>query len=576
MKLLFLVPARGGSKRFPGKNLALLGGIPLVGRAARAGRLAAAAFPGSRVVCSTDDPAIAAAAREWGAETPFMRPSELATDEASSIDVLIHALDTLQDPFDAVVTLQPTSPLVEAADIRGAVDLFRATAAPVVSVCSAEHPVEWYHRMDADNRLIPILPADGGGLRDVTEPSYRPNGAVYITSPGHARGDGFWTPETRGFVMPVERSVDVDTVLDLDLARALARQPAAAVLDIAGRRIGPGHPCFVIAEAGVNHNGSLDLASRLVDAAAAAGADAVKFQTFRAEKIATLLAPKAEYQKRTTGASETQFEMLKKLELSPEDHRILAARCADRGLIFLSSPFDEDSADLLETLDVPAFKVPSGELTNLPFLRYLARKGRPLIISTGMATLAEVEAAVAAVTGAGCDALALLQCVSNYPASASDVNLRAMATMAAAFGVPVGYSDHSTGSEVSLAAVALGACIIEKHFTLDRSLPGPDHQASAEPAEFAALVSGIRTVEAALGDGDKRPADSERETSRVARRSLVAAETIPEGSRLTMEMVTARRPGTGLPADRIGELLGRKALGEVPAGTILTMEMFAP
>jgi N,N'-diacetyllegionaminate synthase len=325
----------------------------------------------------------------------------------------------------------------------------------------------------------------------------------------------------------------------------------------------------------VNHNGRLDLALRLVDAAADAGANAVKFQTFRAEKIATRSAPKAEYQTRTTGAAESQFEMLRKLELSAADHEVLAARCAERGVTFLSSPFDEESADLLEALDVPAFKVPSGELTNLPFLQYLARKRRPLIVSTGMATLAEVEAAVAAVRSAGGDRLALLQCVSNYPAAASDVNLRAMNTMAAAFGVPAGYSDHSTGNEVALAAVALGACIVEKHFTLDRSLPGPDHQASAEPAEFAALVAGIRIVEAALGDGDKRPAASERETARVARRSLVAAETIPQGSRLTVEMVTARRPGTGLPVDRLGELLGRRAVGEVPAGTLLTTDMFA-
>lgn len=576
MKLLFLVPARGGSTRFPGKNLALLGGIPLVGRAVRAGRQVAGEFPGSRVVCSTDDPAIGAAARAWGAETPFVRPPDLATDVAGTNDVILHALDALNDQFDAVVLLQPTSPLADTTDIQGAIALFRATNGPIISVCGAEHPVEWYHRRDDAGRLSAILPAAVDGLRDVIEPSYRPNGAVYIASPEQIRSQGFWTRETRGYVMPSERSVDVDTALDLDVARALFSSQGPASIDIGGRNVGSGHPCFVIAEAGVNHNGSLDLALKLVDAAAAAGANAVKFQTFRAEKIATRSAPKAEYQTRTTGTSESQFEMLKKLELSPDGHKTLAARCVESGVTFLSSPFDEESADLLETLDVPAFKVPSGELTNLPFLRYLARKGRPLIVSTGMATLAEVAAAVTAVKDTGCDRLVLLQCVSNYPAAAADVNLRAMATMAAAFGVPVGYSDHSTGSQVSLAAVALGACVIEKHFTLDRTLPGPDHQASAEPGEFAELVAGIRTVEAALGDGDKRPAPSELETARVARRSLVAAATIPEGSRLTAEMVAARRPGTGLPVDRLGELLGRRAVGEVPAGTLLTTDMFTP
>lgn len=575
MKLLFLVPARGGSKGFPGKNLALLAGIPLVGRAARNGRQVAAAFPGSRVVCSTDDPAIAAAAREWGAETPFVRPPALATDQATTTDVVMHALDVLDGAFDAVVLLQPTSPLAEPEDIRGAVDLFCATRAPVVSVCRAEHPVEWHHRMDDAGRLIPILFAPGADQRQKAERSYRPNGAVYVASPEHMHGGGFWTPETRGFVMPVERSVDVDTVLDLAVARTLLARHGAPTIGIAGRKVGPGNPCFVIAEAGVNHNGSLDLALRLVDAAAEAGANAVKFQTFRADKTATRLAPKAEYQKRTTGAPESHFEMLKRLELSSEDHRALAAHCAGMGLTFLSSPFDEESADLLESLDVPAFKVPSGELTNLPFLRYLARKGRPLIISTGMATLGEVQAAVAAVKDVGCGELSLLHCVSNYPAAPADANLRAMGTMTAAFGVPVGYSDHTAGSEVSLAAVALGACIIEKHFTLDRSLPGPDHQASSEPAELAALVSGIRKVEAAMGDGEKQSAASEFDTARVARRSLVAAATIPQGSRLTMDMVAARRPGTGLAPDRVGELLDRIALREIADGTILTPDMFA-
>lgn len=344
---------------------------------------------------------------------------------------------------------------------------------------------------------------------------------------------------------------------------------------IGERTIGPGHPCFVIAEAGVNHNGSLDLARRLIDAAIIAGANAVKFQTFRADRIATRDAPKAEYQKRASGASESQLDMLRRLELSLEDHRALATDCASGGITFLSSPFDEESADLLEDLGVPAFKVPSGELTNLPFLCYLARKARPLIISTGMATLSEVRVAVDAVRNAGCTEMALLQCTSSYPADPADSNLRAMATMASAFGVPIGYSDHTVGNEVALAAVALGACIVEKHFTLDRLLPGPDHLASAEPAGFAALVSGIRSVEAALGDGEKRPTASEFDTARVARRSLVAATTIPQGSPLTPEMVAARRPGTGLAPSRLPEILGRRAVREIPEATVLKPDMFA-
>jgi len=346
-------------------------------------------------------------------------------------------------------------------------------------------------------------------------------------------------------------------------------------ISVGVRQIGPGHPCFVIAEAGVNHNGSLDLAVRLIDVAADAGADAVKFQTFAADKLATRDAPKAEYQKQTTGEAESQFEMLKKLELGPDAHRVLAAHCAERGIVFLSTPFDEGSADLLDAIGVPAFKVPSGELVNLSFLRYLARKRRPLIISTGMATLGEVQEAVDVVRAEGCSEIALLHCVSNYPADPADANLRAMATMACEFGVPVGYSDHTLGVAVPLAAVALGASILEKHFTLDRALSGPDHLASAEPRELAELVINIRNVEAALGDGEKKPAMSEAGTARAARRSLVAAVTIRSGAVLTVEMVAVRRPGTGMAPARIGELLGRRAVRELPEGALLAPEMFA-
>lgn len=573
LKVLFLIPARGGSKGFPGKNVAQLAGVPLVGRAAVIGRDVAADFPGSRVVCSTEDAAIAASAREWGAETPFVRPAELATDRASSIDVVTHALRALDDAFDAVVLLQPTSPLVDADDVRGAIALFASTHAPVVSVCREEHPVEWHHHLGDANRLVPILPKRAE-QRQAAEPSYRPNGAVYVASVEQLRNGGFWTPDTRGFVMPVERSIDVDTPMDLAVARAMQVARPARSIVMGGRKIGEGASCFVIAEAGVNHDGSLELALRLVDAAADVGADAVKFQTFKALKLATQFAPKAEYQTRTTDPAESQLDMLKRLELSPDAHRAIIARCAQRGLMFLSSPFDEESADLLESFGVPAFKVSSGELTNLPFLRYLAGKRRPILLSTGMATLQEVQAAVSAVTAAGCRELSLLHCVSNYPAEAAHVNLRAMATMADAFGWPVGYSDHTLGVDVPLAAVALGACIIEKHFTVDRQLPGPDHMASVEPDEFAALVRSIRRVESALGNGEKRPAASELSTALVARRSLVAAMTISRGTRLTADMVVSRRPGTGLAPDRVGELLGRVALADIADGAVLSSEMF--
>jgi N,N'-diacetyllegionaminate synthase len=344
-------------------------------------------------------------------------------------------------------------------------------------------------------------------------------------------------------------------------------------LEIAGRRIGPGHPCFVIAEAGVNHNGCLDSARRLIDAAAEAGADAVKFQTFQTEQLVTADAPKADYQQQATGGDESQFVMLKRLELGESAHRELITHAAARGLIFLSTPFDEASADLLEALDLPAFKIPSGEVTNLPFLAHLARKGRPMILSTGMSTLAEVETAVAAIAQGGNPPLALLHCVSCYPTEPADVNLRAMETMRAAFPVPVGFSDHTLGSEIALAAAALGACVIEKHLTLDKAWPGPDHAASLEPAELAALVRGIRHVEAALGHGRKEPAPAESNTAAVARKSLVAARDLAAGEVLDAGAVAIKRPGTGLAPARRGELIGRKTRAPIAAGTLFTLEM---
>lgn len=346
-------------------------------------------------------------------------------------------------------------------------------------------------------------------------------------------------------------------------------------IEIAGRKIGPGFPCFIIAEAGVNHNGNIELARQLVLAAVKVGADAVKFQTFKAKLVVTPDAPKAEYQKRTADAQESQIEMLRRLELSPHMHKELVTLCKEERIIFMSSPFDEESAELLTDLEVPAFKIPSGEITNLPLVTRVARKGKPMIVSTGMAYLSEVETAVRTIEETGNKELVLLHCVSNYPADPADANLMAMRTLSAAFGVPVGYSDHTPGIEVALAAVALGACVIEKHLTLDNNLPGPDHLASLEPEEFGAMVRGIRTVEAALGNGRKEPAVSEADTASVARKSLVAARDILAGEVLTEDLMEIKRPGTGLPPAMRSYLLGRTTRMPIPAGALISLEMLA-
>lgn len=345
-------------------------------------------------------------------------------------------------------------------------------------------------------------------------------------------------------------------------------------VSIAGRKIGAGEPCLVIAEAGVNHNGNVEMARKLVDAAVASGADAVKFQTFKAEKVISPVAPKAAYQRATTGDSGSQLDIVRALELSYDDFRSLRRYCGECGITFLSTPFDEESVDFLAELGVPAFKVPSGEITNLPLLERVARHGRPVILSTGMADLDEVRTAVETLKRAGARELVLLHCVSNYPASAASVNLRAMDTMRLEFGAPVGFSDHTEGIAIPLAAVALGACVIEKHFTLDRNLPGPDHRASLEPDQFRGMIVSIREVESALGDGRKVPVPEELDTARVARRSLVAACAIPAGTVLTEGHVAILRPGTGLPPAMRDRVLGRRVRQDVAAGSLLSPDMF--
>ncbi|MEA3351093.1 MAG: N-acetylneuraminate synthase [Chloroflexota bacterium] len=346
------------------------------------------------------------------------------------------------------------------------------------------------------------------------------------------------------------------------------------IIRIEDKNIGPDFPCFIIAEAGINHNGDVQIAKQLIDAALDAGVDAVKFQTFKAEQVVSATAPKAEYQLKTTNEDETQLEMLQRLELSANEHRELQTYCQERGGLFLSTPFDDESVDFLAELEVPAFKIGSAEITNWPLLRHIARKHKPIILSTGMSYLSEVDEAARVIKSAGNQQLILLHCVSNYPASASDVNLRAMQAMATAFDLPVGYSDHTMGIEVSLAAVALGACVLEKHFTLNRNLPGPDQQASLNPGELKALVSGIRTVESALGHGRKQPAPGEFDVLKFARRSLVAAIDSPASTKLTTEHIAIKRPGTGLPPSMKSFILSRTLHKDVSTGTVLTMDIF--
>ena len=329
---------------------------------------------------------------------------------------------------------------------------------------------------------------------------------------------------------------------------------------------------LIIAEAGVNHNGDLKLAKQLIDAAADAGADVVKFQTFKANMLATAKAEQASYQQKASSSKESQLSMLQKLELTPEQHNHLIDHCLWKDIEFLSTAFDLQSIKILSSLNIKRWKIPSGEITNLPYLREIGTQGKPVILSTGMSTLGEIEAAIEALEKAGVrrNQITALHCTTEYPAPIEEVNLRAMRSIAIAFGIDVGYSDHTEGISVPIAAIGMGASVIEKHLTLDRNLPGPDHRASLEPDEFAAMVHGIRNVEKALGDGIKRPTISEQANIKVARKSLVASQAIRSGDQFTVNNLTTKRPGTGISPMHWDDWIGRQATRDFSPDELIT------
>lgn len=328
---------------------------------------------------------------------------------------------------------------------------------------------------------------------------------------------------------------------------------------------------FIIAEAGVNHNGSLELAKKLIDVAAKAGADAVKFQTFKADKLVSKTAKKAEYQQQTTDASESQYAMIKKLELDIAAHHELIAYCKTKNILFLSTPFDHESIELLNDLGMSIFKIPSGEITNLPYLRHIGSLGKKVIMSSGMADLGEIEDALDILAEAGTlkENITVLHATTEYPCPIDEVNLRAMQTIALAFGIKAGYSDHTNGIEIPIAAAAMGATVIEKHFTLDREMEGPDHKASLEPDELIAMVKAIRNIEKALGNGIKKPSFSEAKNMAVARKSIVAACPIREGESFTAANITIKRPGNGISPMRYDEIIGTNAKKDYEADELI-------
>ena len=344
---------------------------------------------------------------------------------------------------------------------------------------------------------------------------------------------------------------------------------------IANNIVGDGYPVFFIAEAGVNHNGSIELGKKLIEIAKEAGADAVKFQTFKTENIITKTAPKSTYHIETTGsdADQSWFDLLKTQEMSKEMHIELIEHCKSVGIIFLSTPYDEESADLLDSLDVPAFKIASTDTSNVPLLRYIAKKGRPMIMSSAMSTMEEVETAVAAVREEGLNAVAMLQCTGNYPAKLTDTNLRVLQTYREELQCIVGYSDHTPDLINPIAATAMGANIYEKHFTVDRDLPGPDHRMSLNPEELKDTIQAIRNTETALGNPKKQVLEVEKENRIKLRKSVVANVFIKKGKTIKLEMLALKRPGHGIQPIDINKVVGKKTIKEIPDGTVLLFDM---
>jgi sialic acid synthase SpsE/CMP-N-acetylneuraminic acid synthetase len=622
MVVLGVILARAGSKGLPDKCLRSLLGKPVL---AYTLEHAAASRRLTDFVLSTDSEPAKQLARQAGVNV-IDRPPELATDTATVDAAARHAVQIWESQHDQradiVVLLYGNIAIRTDGLIDRAVDhLVRSGADSVRSVApvTKQHP-DWVHRLDGD-RMIQYRPNSIYRRQDL-EPLYYHDGAVAAVT-REALFDALRTPndhqaflsqDRRAIVQRPDEAVDIDEPIDLYLAEALlrahiqrsatpvlhqsrGRQPADPAPEPPGKRqilqikpqdealpdhpcvpigphsIGPGHPVFIVAEAGVNHNGSLQTALDLVDAAAEAGADAVKFQIFRASDLVTAEAPTARYQKTACGA-DSQRDMLERLELPDRDWARIQERCQRRSILFLATPFAPDDVKRLNELDVAAIKIASTDCTNLLLLRAAAATGRPLIVSTGAATETEIRETAAELRRLGAaDRLILLHCISCYPTPVEALNLKAMQTLAQSFGVPVGLSDHTQSVETGGWAVAAGACVLEKHFTLDRSAEGPDHAMSLSPDELRQYIRRARDAQAALGSGIIGLTAAEGDVRRIAGRSIIAAVDIPAGAMLDAAKLAVKRPGGGMSPAEWDRLIGRQVRVGIPADTALTWDM---
>ena len=583
--VLGVILSRAGSKGLPDKCVRDLRGRPVIvhtfDHARSATRLSA-------VVLSTDSEPAKKLARQAGIEV-IDRPAELASDRATVDSAARHAVEVWESAHgrlvDVVVLLYGNIPVRAAGVIDRAIKHLADTDADsvrTVAPVSKQHP-DWIHRLDGD-RMIQFRTNSIYRRQDL-EPLFYHDGAVAVVTRA-ALFAALETPEDhqsflgrdrRAIVQACEDAVDIDAPIDLHLAEAVlaAREETASsvVVPIAGFPVGPGRPAMIVAEAGVNHDGDPDKALLLVDAAVEAGADAVKFQVFRAADLATVAAPTADYQ-RDRVEEGTQRDMLARLELSSRDFSRIRDHCKARGIRFLATPFSPSDVDRLLEWPPVAIKIASTDLTNVPLLRRVADTALPIIVSTGAATAAEIEKAIALFRSWGLPGrLILLHCVSSYPTPLDAANLRAIGALAEASGVPCGLSDHTESTRTGGWAVAAGACFLEKHITLDRSAAGPDHAMSLEPGAFAEFVVCVRETEAALGAGELGMNPIEADTRRVARRSIVAARSIRAGDVVIEDMLAMKRPEGGIEPAELDRLVGRRARVDIPADAPLSWDM---
>ncbi|MEK6675326.1 MAG: N-acetylneuraminate synthase family protein [Planctomycetota bacterium] len=597
MVVLGVILARAGSKGLPDKCVRNLHGQPVItytfAHAKQSRKL-------SGVVLSTDSEPAKELARGAGIEV-IDRPKELATDRARVDSVARHAATVWEQRYgrrvQAVVLLYGNIPIRSEGVIDRAVEhLIQSGADSVrtVATASKQHP-DWLHRLEGDR--MTQFRVNAIYRRQDLEPLYYHDGAVVVVtrdalfsaSEVGEDGQAFLGQDRRAIVQRSDECVDIDEVIDLRLAEAMLdaelkddvtdeEESVGCAVRIGGRFVGRGQPCFIVAEAGGNHNGSVSTALQMIDEAADAGADAIKFQVFRAEDLVTNDAPTAEYQRpSSSGATErslTQREMLSGLELRPVDFARIRDRCEQRRILFLATPFGIRDVDVLVDLNVIAFKVASTDLTNRPLLEALATARRPVILSTGASTSEEIHRAVDDLRGMGVgNRLILLHCVSCYPTPLENVNLRAIAALHRAFQVPCGLSDHTVSVQTGAWAVALGACVLEKHFTLDPTSKGPDHAMSLSPSQMREYVLNVRAVEKALGGGRLGMIDEEAEVRAVAGKSVVSATFIPSGTRLTRELLTIKRPGGGIVPRDLSKLIGRVSVAFIPSDTVLSWDM---